>query len=328
MDEEVTNTLCCNPFVMCMKADETDVKSKKKSTIFAYIVMVLQEFIAVTFQLVCLSRIETTTDFMKPLLVLFLTLVIFTGPYLNAWLLFTEYIIFKRWWIWQNSLILFYIAAAHVVGSVSTGALVNGMAESSTNIIIWDKKKTITWNIIGDDLKNNATWNNNQWHVHLIEEIIAVSCLLIGWAYLLWLRKMRNAKQQKKNPKGVKIEIKFYMQLTLLVAAVSQTFPSAQLSPHILSYRLYMQTITIPEFLSRLFGGLIGLGLGCLWCLFRDNYRVTIQEQLDPEHEHNLSVYQKAPSGSDHEHIIPSFDQKPRMQIPQIRLSMHGGSYY
>jgi hypothetical protein len=56
---------------------------------------VLQEWMAVTFHLVCLSRLETTAD-IKSFMVLFLTLVVFTGPYLNAWLLYTDYIFFKQ----------------------------------------------------------------------------------------------------------------------------------------------------------------------------------------------------------------------------------------
>jgi hypothetical protein len=66
------------------------------STILANFVAFLQEFLAVTFQLVSLSRLEKTAG-LKSSLVLFLTLVVFTGPYLNAWLLFIYNIWFKPW---------------------------------------------------------------------------------------------------------------------------------------------------------------------------------------------------------------------------------------
>jgi len=287
----------------------------------------------VAFHLVCLSRLEASAD-IKSNLVLFLTLVVFTGPYLNAWLVFAEYIIFKKWdecaMTFENMLKGAAITAAHVVGSLLAWGCVLGMQPPSVNSIIWDKKQAITWNMTDDALKQKAMNDDSHWHVHLFEEIFAVTSLLIGFIYLLWLTKMRKEKithkhedmirKDENNDVMVLIDIKFYFQLTLLVAAVAQAFPSAQLSPHVLSYKLLMQTITIPQFLARLGGGAIGLIIACWWCLFRVSYRESIQKKLDPNHDHN---YEKVQT-SENEMGMKGMNS----QMPSIRLSMHGGSYF
>jgi hypothetical protein len=319
-----SNTLCCNPFASCF----SPAVSKERATFFANIVQVLQEFIAVAFHLVCLSRLEATSD-IKSNLVLFLTLVVFTGPYLNAWLVFAEYIIFKKWkgnMIWENILIGIGITAAHVVGSLLAWGCVLGMQPASVNTITWNKKNAITWNITDPTKQTEALNVSTNWHVHFFEEIFAVASLLIGFIYLIWLTKLRKAKSIHKYESIIKIDIKFYFQLTLLVAAVGQAFPSAMLSPHVLSYKLLMQTITIPEVFSRLGGGAIGLIIASLWCLFRVSYRKTIQIKLDDEHDHNVHVYEQVPTG-EAMHTVSAVAGSSR-QMPGIRLAMHGSSYF
>ena len=266
---------------------------------------------------------------MKPPLVLFLTLVVFTGPYLNAWLVFAENICFKKWkegMAIENILMGLGITAAHVIGSLIAWGLVGYMEPPSVGTITWDTKKAITWNITGDAAKKNVMENDDNWHVHFWEEIFAVWSLVIGFIYLWWLTKLRKAKSPDYtliSERWIKIDIKFYFQLTLLVAAVAQAFPSAQLSPHILTYKVLTQTITIPEFLSRLGGGAIGMGIACVWCLFRVSYRASIQMNLDPEHDHSAEEYQAVPTAR-----VQSFPSKPQIHAPAIRLSMHGSSYF
>ena len=313
--------LCCNPFEACFSS----TVSKQKATFFANFVLVMQELFAVAFHLVCLSRLEASAD-IKSNLVLFLTLVVFTGPYLNAWLVFAEYIIFKKWdecaMTWENMLKGISITAAHILGSLLAWGCVIGMQPASVNNIIWDKKNAITCNMTDDAKKKMAMNDDSHWHVHLFEEIFAVASLLIGFIYLLWLTKLRKEKSVQEYENIIKIDIKFYFQLTLLVAAVAQAFPSAQLSPHVLSYKLLMQTISIPQFLARLGGGAIGLLIACVWCLFRVTYRESIQKRLDPDHDHNAPVYEAVNRGQDMQNVTGM-----RGQMPGIRLSMHGGSY-
>lgn len=317
-------TVYCNPFQACFPQGA----SINSAHFVANVVLVLQEVIAVAFHLVCLSRLEASAD-IKSNLVLFLTLVVFTGPYLNAWLVFAENIIFKKWkedMAVENILMGLGITAAHVVGSIIAWGLVRWMEPPSVGTITWDTKKAITWNITGDAAKKNVMENDDNWHVHFFEEIFAVASLLIGFIYLLWLTKLRKAKSTEYSlisERWIKIDIKFYFQLTLLVAAVAQAFPSAQLSPHILTYKVLTQTITIPEFLSRLGGGAIGMCIACLWCLLRVSYRESIQTKLQPDHDHNVQDYQTVPAA-----LPQPFASKPQIHAPAIRLSMHGSSYF
>ncbi len=277
--------------------------AQRNPVLTANFVQICQEFIAVTFQLVCLSRIETTTDVIKPPLVLFLTLVVFTGPYLNTWLLFTENIIMKTWR--DDAWMTLFILLSHVVGSLLVWLLVIVWEPPSItgNTIVWNKKKALTFNMTAE-VATDAMWKEHHWYVHFIEEMFAVGTLIIGCAYLFWLRQVRRNKPipEHQDKKDIKIEMKFYMQLTLLVAAVSQAFPSSQLSIHILCYKLWMQTITGNEYFARLGGGVVGLILGCLWCKARKNYHDSIQVNVSPEHEHFAK--------------------------PPVRLSMHGSSYF
>jgi len=190
---------------------------EKQADIKANIVQICQEVIAVTFQLVCLSRIETTTDFIKPTLVLFLTLVVFTGPYLNTWLLFTENVMLKGFH--DDRVMAFMLLLAHVAGTLAAFGLVMWWEPPSTRdnevVIVWDKKQPLTLNMTDEQAKT-AMWTEAHWYVHFVEEIFAVGSLLIGCTYLLWLRETTRAKPiPHLAANGIHIEMKFYLQLTL-----------------------------------------------------------------------------------------------------------------
>jgi hypothetical protein len=294
---------------------------QKNADIKANIVQIGQEVIAVAFQLICLSRIETTTDFMKPTLVLFLTLVVFTGPYLNTWLVFTENIMIKEFH--DDRVMAFMILLAHVAGSLAACGFVIWWHPPSTRnsavVIVWNKKQALTYNMTKVQAEE-AMWEEAHWYVHFVEELFAVGSLLIGCAYLLWLRETRRAKPKPvyQKEKGIQIEMKFYLQLTLLVAAASQAFPSAALSVHILCFKLWMQTITGSEFFARLGGGVVGLALACLWCKAREGYRIHIQGKVSAGHEHHtIDGKQKA-----------SMQTTNYALLPPIRLAMQGASYF
>jgi len=300
----------------------TRTPDQRNADIKANIVQLCQEVIAVAFQLVCLSRIETTTDFMKPALVLFLTLVVFTGPYLNTWLVFTENIMLKRFG--DDRVMAFMIAAAHVGGSLAAFGLVIWWEPPSKRnnevIIVWNKKQTLTENMTPDDAKT-AMWEEKNWYVHFVEEIFAVCSLLIGCSYLLWLRETARKKSIPYLPdNGIHIEMKFYLQLTLLVTAASQAFPSAGLSLHVLCFNLWMQTITGAEFFARIGGGVLGLLLACFWCKTRLLYRQSIQNAVSPEHEH-------APKTSATISMPPGTKSNYEL-MPPFRISMQGSSYF
>lgn len=286
-------------------------ENKTVAILIANSVQFIQEFLAVTFHLVCLSRLETTSGDIKNFLVLFLTLVVFTGPYLNLWLLFTEKIFFSTidWWVWVEFLLAVLIGGAHIAGSATACVIINSWSQT---------KSTITWNVM-----SNIKEENNEVSAHFVEEMFAVSSLLIGCVYLLWLKKMRKDKSEAQDETGddknknqgmIKIEIRFYCQLTLLVAAVSQAFPDAYLSPHVACYKLMMQRITWEIFGNRIGGGLVGLLISSAWCLARVNYRNGIQPHLG-DHPHKAPAKKNTPMGQ-------------RQRMPGFQLVMQGDSYF
>ena len=312
------------------------------ATLLANAVAVLQEYLAVTFQLVCLSRLETTAG-IQSVLVLFLTLVVFTGPYLNGWLLYMDFICFKKWghssedaaekkknvyMTVENLLVGLVITGAHILGSLTAWGVVKDLQHKGNSTIIWEKTAP-------------ATAKNNDLGVHFLEEMFGVLSLLIGCAYLLWLKNLRREKQNQaisiNDVKLPKIEIKFYLQLTLLVAAVSQAFPSAYLSPHILCYKTFTQAITADVCLVRLAGGAAALVVACMWLLLRVVYRRSVQNKVDENHEHHakglkdynlLPTNEKEPLNLKPLIKTPDLSRDEHQRMPPMRLSMHGGSYY
>lgn len=307
----------CNiPFAKCLPQFTPPM-----ATFLANAVAVLQEYLAVTFQLVCLSRLETTAG-IQSVLVLFLTLVVFTGPYLNGWLLYMDFICFKKWADPENEkhnvcmrvehvIVGIAITAAHFFGALTAWAVVKDLQHTANSTITWEK--------------TTKTAKNNDLGVHFLEEMVGVLSLLIGCAYLLWLKNLKKDKQalsiSVNEVRLPKIEIKFYIQLTLLVAAVSQAFPSAYLSPHILCYKTFTQAITADVCFVRLAGGAAALLAACVWLLIRVVYRRSVQNKVDENHEHHAhghKLYQEIPKN------VNGVEQR----MPRIRLSMHGGSYF
>jgi hypothetical protein len=280
----------------------------------AGLVTVVQEWLAVTFQLVCLSRLETTAD-IKSSLVLFLTLVVFTGPFLNLWLLFTYKTFFQHWdfdWtILVQLLLAVLIAVAHLLGSLTAFTIIESWQPHA--------KSTIDWKIKDKTADKEP---NSDLSAIFVEEMFAVSSLLIGCVYLLWLKEIKKDKPEKGYEKGrLKIEIRFYFHLTLLVAAVGQAFPSAYLSPHIAFFKLMMERITWDVFGHRIGGGLVGFLISSLWCCCRMNYRHAIQQAVPTENEHHAS------ENENHSEEVQGLLSSQHSRMPSIRLSMHGGSY-
>jgi hypothetical protein len=138
-----TEEAYCNiPFAKCLPQLQPAT-----ATLLANSVAVLQEYLAVTFQLVCLSRLETTAG-IQSVLVLFLTLVVFTGPYLNGWLLYMDFICFKKWADPENEKNNVYmvvehvgvgiaITVAHFAGALTAWGVVKDLQHKANSTITW-----------------------------------------------------------------------------------------------------------------------------------------------------------------------------------------------
>lgn len=250
--------------------------------LFAHVISFLQEYMAVTFQLVCLSRLGATP--LLSTLVLFLTLVVFTGPLLNAWLMIVNHICVLKSPP-QMILLVIFIMGAHAAGAVSA------------------------WGIVLLD--------------HFFDELFGATSLLIGCVYLLWLAEYRKEKDDQSTSAldHPRIHIRFYLQLTLLVAAVSQAFPSAHLSPHISAYLLFTQQIPAEVFGVRFGAGFVACFFTWVWALFRTSYRNEIQKKVDPKHDHHVKTHPALT-------VNAAAYTSQYALLPPVRLSMQGGSYF
>jgi hypothetical protein len=255
--------------------------SLKKETILSFI----QEPFAVAFQLICLSRLgtgEITSN-----LVLFLTLVVFSGPFLNTWLMIVDHIFIKKD-LENYSLRAIIIWILHGLGAALASWIADKGHYGWSQYIIWNAKPTnekhtkyITW----DARPTNQTevytniaivevlpGSKFEWGTHIFEEMTGVLSLLIGCIYLLWLseneKRIRPKLQANKDLPPL-MDIQFYLRLTLLVASVSRAFPSAHLSFHISVYLRCMNLIEADPFWAHVVGGLFGLVLTIIFIRIR-----------------------------------------------------------
>ncbi len=253
---------------------------------------------SVAFQLTCLARIGTHDWFYKvtgsdsglnvsgtpdlassfsvaSTLVLFLTLLIFTGPFVNTYLMAVDYLIISKKFRffdskddgWKKGLAYFItILCAHIAGAFTAAAIVKEAKD----------KAYLTW-----EIPKVANVDENKWGP-IIEETIAVCSLLVGFLYL------KSMDDSKKERKAVEIEarnesekksvgqvmpyvpMKFIMRLTLLVACVCRAFPDAHLSPHVSIYKASMGLDETYGF--RILGGCIGCVITFIWWYLRLRY--------------------------------------------------------
>jgi glucan phosphoethanolaminetransferase (alkaline phosphatase superfamily) len=142
--------------------------------------------------------------------VLLLTLIVFNGPFLNLWLVVVDYACIEDGFSRRRSKTLVVIFGAQIAAIY--------MAHFFYNLMQNDWKSTITWtdfNISSKEANAHYYWPT------MIEELIAVTSLLMGFLYLAWLRP------EHKETNTPKIDIQFFLSLTLLVAACMRAFPTA-----------------------------------------------------------------------------------------------------
>jgi hypothetical protein len=216
------------------------------------IVCFIQEFISVAFQLTCLSRLGT--DEITSNLVLFLTLIVFAGPYLNIYITFIHHICIKEDILWYLPKALF-IMVMHLCGALIATVIVTNSSRDWSDNIVWKSRPVPNSSITGYKF---------DWGIEFYEEMTGVISLLIGCAYLFWLQthegiQKKIAELKEKNNPIPYFDINFFLRLTLLVASVSRAFPSAHLSFHISAYLLGMELISWDQFGAHVVGGLVGL---------------------------------------------------------------------
>lgn len=286
------------------------------------VVCFFQEFTSVAFQLICLSRLGT--DEIISNLVLFLTLIVFAGPYLNIYITFIHHICIKEdigWYFFKAVVIM----VMHMGGALIATLIVTNSSEDWSNNIVWKSRPVSNSSITGYEFN---------WAREFYEEMTGVTSLLIGCAYLFWLQTHEGIQEkieklrQDKNPIPF-FDINFFLRLTLLVASVSRAFPSAHLSFHISVYLRGMELISWEQFSAHVVGGLVGL----LITVVLVKSRKYVYEKTPPARNPQSSQTQSVSVFTD-----PTINPKgltdpgtgtlyKQNRYAPLRVSLHGGNY-
>lgn len=219
--------------------------------------------------------------------VLLLTLIVFNGPFLNLWLVVVDYACIedgfsrKKWYTFG------VIVGSQIAAIFLAYFFINVMQNDWKSTITWPKTSTIEWT------EHNAHY---YWPT-MIEELIAVTSLLMGFLYLAWLRP---GHVESATPK---IDVQFFLSLTLLVAACIRAFPNAHLAPHVSTYLLASGQITGWEWFWHVLGGVVGVLVVLYWNRLRMSYHRDQQVVFGLYEVNRVSaskncVYQMAPMGA------------------------------
>jgi hypothetical protein len=185
--------------------------------------------------------------------VLFFTLHVFNGPYINLWLVSIDYICVqtkprKDMNALTKAVRLVLIFLVHVLAVVIAYAVIPALRDAS--------KSTLTWQEITAPAPDKAYLG-----FIFMEEFIAVCTLLVGFLYLAWLRK-------PKEEEPPQVDIEFFMRLTFFVIACTRAFPSAHLSPHVSLYKVFSGSIGEGEWGIRLAAGVLASAVVIVWDQF------------------------------------------------------------
>jgi len=264
-----------------------------KDTPIVIFLIVAQEFGAVLFNLVCGSRLGnhdyyyTVTDgasaanvssisnaSLSSMFVLFFTLHVFNGPYINLWLVSLDYICVQtkhreNMNAATKTTRLIAILIAHVIAVAIAYVSIPALRDAA--------KSTLTWQEITAPAPDKAYLG-----FIFMEEFIAVCTLLVGFLYLAWLRK-------PKEEEPPQVDIEFFMRLTFFVIACTRAFPSAHLSPHVSLYKLFSGSIREGEWGIRLGAGVLASAVVIVWDQF-GRHRVGGDAGISGQDEEDVSA--------------------------------------
>ena len=257
---------------------------------------VATEFASVLFQLVCFSRLGPNDYYyvangstgasdarhseepsVAANLVLFVTLVVFQFPFLNGYVLFMYDTCVIGRTSWPRAVLCLLLVgvqlAAVWVATLCIHAAQQGQAP-------WRGK--VTW--MAPKQKLEAADNGRNWGVEFLEELVAVTALLVGYIHLTYLNFQYDKPPEVKLFRSrthffstiepvvqqLAIPLPFIVQVTLLVAGLLRAFPTAHLSPHVSLYILLMGYTTDVAFGFRVLGGVAAFGVSYVlfWGLY------------------------------------------------------------
>jgi len=276
---------------LCMtQQQEDDFKKIAWSTL---LIRTVTEFAAVLFQLVCFSRLGANDYYyivnmktgeteqrsqdepsLAANLVLFVTLVLFQFPFMNAYIVFMYDVCVIARTSWLRVLCCFWLLTIQIVAVVMAWLVIRDVQGR------W--KGMVTW-IVPEFVATDSKYQD--FSAEFWEEFFAVTALLVGYIHLTYLNfggvgLFRSSEhlfsEFSVTTRQLPIPMTFILQVTLLVAGLLRAFPRAHLSPHISCYLLIMRYTTWGRFYFRMLGGVLAFIVAYIlfWCAYEPRTRV------------------------------------------------------
>ena len=248
---------------------------------------VATEFASVLFQLVCFSRLGPNDYYyvangstgasdarhseepsVAANLVLFVTLVVFQFPFLNGYVLFMYDTCVIGRTSWPRVVLCLLLVGVQLLAAWVATLCIHAAQDGQQP---WRGK--VTWMAPKQKLESVDAGRN--WGVEFLEELVAVTALLVGYVHLTYLNfeyDKDDAVKLFRSPthffskiepevQKLAIPLPFIVQVTLLVAGLLRAFPTAHLSPHVSLYIWLMGYTTDVAFGFRMLGGVAAFGV-------------------------------------------------------------------
>ena len=241
------------------------------------IFLMVKEFVAVMFQLVCYSRLHSFDLFNGPL-VLYVTLIVFSFPFLNPYLF--AVLRLGPWYRGKNLAYIFvqtlFVAAAQCGGGVAA-AVISNRVESN-----WPSSALVRVNSVvnGTGVEIGSMYNDNvsdkERGLAFFEEFVAVLTLLVGVIHLIechaaLLLKNRPTVVPPPPPVDgiIALPSELVFQVCVLVAGIVCAFPSAHQAMHVSIFLEFSKEHPSHEVIwCRIGGGLVATISGVIYYCF------------------------------------------------------------
>jgi len=249
-------------------------KAESKNWVSGTFFLVAKEFFAVVFQLVCYSRLNSFDLFTGPL-ILYVTLVVFSFPFLNPYLF--AVLRLGPWntgEAWMATLLqTLFVAVAQCVGAVVAAFISKGARSAWPSAMLVDVNSVVN----GTGREAGVIYNDSlpdSWSgIVVIEEFAAVLALVVGVIHLVEchagpLLRNRNNSPPPTEDGIVPVPSELVFQVCVLVAGIICAFPSAHQAMHISVYLEVSEVYGAKVIWLRFLGGAIATVAGVVYYNF------------------------------------------------------------
>lgn len=244
---------------------------KSKAWFYGSIVLVLKEFVAVVFQLVCYSRLRSFDLFTGPL-VLYLTLVVFSFPFLNPYLF--AVLRLGPWNTGENLgyvlIQTFCVAAAQCGGGAVAAVISTNVNSTWPSSGLVKSGSVVNGTGVAAGSMYNDSLENNWLGLVVLEEFAAVLALLVGVIHLVECHAESLLKKRPAPPPSTidvitPLPSELVFQVCVLVAGIVCAFPSAHQALHVSIYLEVSGAEKAERVWLRFLGGFLATCSGILY---------------------------------------------------------------